>query len=97
MNVFYEFSKIVKQLEEQKIQYALVGGVAMAFHAEMRFTKDIDILLAPQDLERIRKILGAEGYFESASPWTLQHTPLTLRRFVKIQGNEEMVIGGINR
>ena len=92
MNVFYEFSKIVKELEDLKIQYALVGGVAMAFHAEMRFTKDIDILLDPNDLEKIRKILKKEGYFESSSPWTFKQTPLTLHRFLKVQDNEEMVI-----
>ena len=42
MNVFDEFSAVVARLEEQNIRYALVGGVAVAFYAEPRFTQDID-------------------------------------------------------
>jgi hypothetical protein len=49
MNVFYEFHKIVKELQNRKIKYAVIGGVAMAFHAYARFTKDIDILVSGSD------------------------------------------------
>lgn len=45
MNVFEEFKRLVAELQKQAVRYALVGGVAMAFYAEPRFTRDIDILL----------------------------------------------------
>ena len=66
MNVFDEFSGVVAHLEEQNIRYALVGGVAVAFYAEPRFTQDIDFLLDPNNFETVRAILAKSGYFESA-------------------------------
>jgi len=42
MNVFDEFSHIVRMLEERGLRYALVGGIAMAFYTEPRFTRDIE-------------------------------------------------------
>ncbi|MDP2895440.1 MAG: nucleotidyl transferase AbiEii/AbiGii toxin family protein [bacterium] len=50
MNVFYEFQKIVRHLQAEKIEYALIGGVALAFYAEPRFTKDIDLLVREGEL-----------------------------------------------
>ena len=56
MNVFYEFHKIAKALQKAQIPYALIGGVAMAFHTRPRFTKDIDILIKKPDLVIISEI-----------------------------------------
>ncbi len=92
MNVFDEFLKIIQHLEREKIRYAIVGGVAMAFYAEPRFTQDIDILLKPNSFEKAKQILEQNGYFESAAPWTFKNTPLTLRRFFKAVDNEHMII-----
>jgi len=92
MNIFDEFAEIVTHIEQEKIRYAIVGGVAMAFYAEPRFTQDIDMLLEPNDFEKARRILERNGYFESAEPWTFKSTPLTLRRFFKAIGNDQMII-----
>jgi len=92
MNVFDEFTKITKHIEEQKIQYAIVGGVALAFYVEPRFTQDIDMLLEPHDFMKISNILKKNGYFESAEPWTFKNTPITLHRFFKAIGNDQMII-----
>lgn len=70
MNVFDEFTDIVSHLEEAKVRYALVGGVAMAFYMEPRFTQDIDLLLDPGAFGSARQVLEHAGYFESAKPWT---------------------------
>ena len=92
MNVFDEFSEVVAHLEEQNIRYALVGGVAVAFYAEPRFTQDIDFLLDPNNFETVSAILAKSGYFESAKPWTFQGTALTLHRFTKVVDNDLMII-----
>jgi hypothetical protein len=92
MNVFDEFSEVAAQLEEQHIRYALVGGVAVAFYAEPRFTQDIDFLLDPNNFETVRAILAKSGYSESAKPWTFQGTALTLHRFIKVVDNDLMII-----
>lgn len=92
MNVFYEFHKIAQHLQAEKIEYALIGGVAMAFHAEPRFTKDIDILIKEKGLEKMVNILKKEGYFPSSAPWSFRNTGLTLHRFLKIEDGDEMII-----
>jgi len=92
MNIFDEFIEILKHIEREKIRYALVGGVAMAFYSEPRFTQDIDLLIEPNDLEKVCQILEKNGYFESAEPWTFKSTPLTLHRFLKVIENDQMII-----
>ena len=92
MNVFYEFWKIAKALEKENIPYALVGGVAIAFHSVPRFTKDIDILIGPGVLDRVGDVLKNEGYFESTSPRTFKNAKLTMHRFMKIVDADEMLI-----
>ena len=92
MNVFYEFWKIAKVLETEKIPYALVGGVAIAFHSVPRFTKDIDILVNPESYGQVKRVLQNEGYFESTSPRTFKNTELTMHRFMKIADTDEMLI-----
>jgi len=92
MNIFDEFIEIIKHIERDKIRYALVGGVAMAFYTEPRFTQGIDLLIEPNDFEKVCQILEKNGYFESAAPWTFKTTPLTLHRFFKVTEHDHMII-----
>lgn len=92
MNVFEEFSRLVKELEASEVRYALVGGVAMAFYTEPRFTRDIDLLVDSEDYEKTKGILEEKGYFESASPWKFAKAPIELHRFLKISDGDEMTI-----
>jgi len=92
MNVFEEFNSLVKELETRKVRYALVGGVAMAFYTEPRFTRDIDLLIDSEDYEKTKGILEKEGYFESTSPWTFKSVPIELHRFLKVIEEDEMII-----
>ena len=90
MNIFEEFPRIIGKIEEKDLKYALVGGVAMAFHDTPRFTKDIDILLFPEDMEKLKKLLSKEGYVESTTPWTFKKVDMTLHRFIKIEEKEHL-------
>ena len=93
MNVFQEFKRLVLELEQQAVRYALVGGVAMAFYTEPRFTRDIDLLVDTEDFEKTRDILEKDGYFESASPRTFPEVAIELHRFLKVTGeHDEMLI-----
>jgi hypothetical protein len=92
MNVFEEFIHLVKELEAQKVRYALVGGVAMAFYNQPRFTRDIDLLIDSDDYEKTKGILESTGYFESASSWTFKSVPIELHRFLKGTTDDEMFI-----
>lgn len=59
---------MVAALNVEGVDYALCGGLALAVHAEPRATKDIDLLVHPDDLTRIMVILRALGYRIEAAP-----------------------------
>ena len=90
MNIFEEFSKIVKALEANNLKYALVGGVALAFHDQPRFTKDIDLLLIPDDIDYFSDVLSKLNFFASATPWTFKNTDMTLHRYIKIVEDDHL-------
>ena len=92
MNLYDEFSAIVKAFQKKKIRFAVVGGLAMAFYDEPRFTRDIDILLHSDDEENMVKVMNKRGYFESAKPWSFSKVPIMLRRFVKTQGEDYLPV-----
>ena len=83
MELFREFFALIRKLNEAGVEYAVVGGVALAFHAQPRFTKDIDILAKPTDLAAYERIFAGLGYFKTATPWTFANTNITLHRFGK--------------
>lgn len=92
MNIFFEFHTIAKRLHERNVRYALIGGVAMAFHARPRFTKDIDLLIEQSALESVDASLMAERFRKSAPPWTFKNTALTLHRYLKVEDDDEMMV-----
>ena len=92
MNVFEEFKQLVMELERHKVRYALIGGVAMAFYAEPRFTRDIDLLVDFEDFEKVKGILDEIGYFESASPRTFRKVAIELHRFLNVTPEDETMI-----
>jgi hypothetical protein len=92
MNVFEEFKRLVVELEKQGVRYALVGGVAMAFYAEPRFTRDVDLLVDSDDFDKVKGILEKDGYFESASPWTFRNVAIELHRFLKVVNEEDEML-----
>jgi hypothetical protein len=57
-------------LEENKVEYLIIGGYAMAFHGYPRFTKDIDIFFHNSDnnIKKLKKSLIGFGFPESTLP-----------------------------
>lgn len=47
------FTQLVDALERARARYAICGATAMGAHGAERFTKDIDVLVAEEDLERV--------------------------------------------
>ncbi|MCC5834669.1 MAG: hypothetical protein JJU20_08045 [Opitutales bacterium] len=88
MELFREFFAVIQALNEEGLDYSVVGGIALAFHAQPRFTRDIDILALPADLDRYRTVFSSLDYMELAEPWTFKDTDVTLHRFGK-QSSEQ--------
>jgi len=92
MNLYEEFFAVIGALNKLGARYAVVGGIAMAFHGRPRFTRDIDILIMPGDLEIVRGAFARLGFERLAPPWTFRKADLTLHRLVKIEGKEELAL-----
>lgn len=54
--------EVTRRLNELRIPYALVGGMALFIHGYRRFTEDVDLLVTQEGLERIRERLVGLGY-----------------------------------
>jgi hypothetical protein len=92
MNLYDEFFSIVHELDVRGIPYALVGGIALSFHAEPRYTKDIDLLLVAEALPPLKSALRTLGFTVEADPWTFKSTNLTLHRLTKFQGADFLTV-----
>lgn len=53
---------IVRRLSEGKIDYAIIGGMALALHGFIRPTEDVDLLMTPQGLEKFKTEFVGLGY-----------------------------------
>lgn len=60
--VFDSLRKVARRLDELRVPYAVVGGMALFQHGLRRFTEDIDILVTKPDLKRIHQALDGLGY-----------------------------------
>src|SRR5579871_2589179 len=54
--------KVTRRLEELRIPYAVVGGMAMFFHGYRRFTEVVDILVTAEGLAEVHRQLEGLGY-----------------------------------
>ena len=101
MNLFDEFFQIIRAASAARIRYAVVGGIAMSFHDEPRFTRDIDLLIHPDDADAMIRVMHGVGYFEASEPFTLTDAGLRLHRFIKTEGEDHLLVdvlfGGDNR
>ena len=61
--LYQALRRILNVLENLKVPYAVIGGLALAFHEVVRATKDLDllILLSPVEMERLAGQLRANG------------------------------------
>ena len=69
MDLVEELAKLVAKLEEERIEYALCGGLAMAVYAFPRATLDIDLMLKPESLDHAKQVANGLG-FSFDSGWT---------------------------
>jgi hypothetical protein len=58
------FEALADALNESGVRYLVAGGLAVAAHGYLRFTKDVDIVirLIPDNIERMFAALSSLGY-----------------------------------
>ena len=63
MDVNPDFNDLLKILNDYSVRYLIVGGYAVMYYAESRFTKDIDICIEPTRVND-RKVVMAQLFGE---------------------------------
>ena len=48
MDTIQDFEDFLELLERHDVRYLIIGGLAFIYHAKPRFTKDIDVWVAPE-------------------------------------------------
>ena len=61
-----ELRELVRLFNQEKVDYALCGGMAVAIHGYPRFTKDIDFLVPAESLESARAVAAMAGFLDES-------------------------------
>jgi hypothetical protein len=62
MDLHVELRRLTETLAREGIEYGLCGGLAVAVHGFPRSTKDIVLLVRPEDVDRIVGAVAALGF-----------------------------------
>jgi hypothetical protein len=95
MNLTDEFTVLITGLQAAKIDFAVCGGWAMGPHGFPRLTKDIDILVQPNDLPQFLDIAKKCGYDEVVETLSLgprDNPTCEIRRINKFQGEDHAIV-----
>jgi Uncharacterised nucleotidyltransferase len=60
--VYETLRRLAQNLPEAGIDYAVIGGMALAVHGYIRLTQDVDLLMSPSGLEQFQQTLVGRGY-----------------------------------
>ena len=85
LNLVQELTQLVQRLDEEGIDYALCGGLALAVHSIVRATIDIDLLVHQDSLEDVKKVARSLGFAFEAQPMSLAKGAIRMHRLSKIE------------
>ena len=92
IDLFVELRRIVQALDDNGIDYALCGGVALAIYGIPRATIDIDLMILPQQVQHAEAVLHQLGYRLRAGAMVLAGGSVTISRVVKSDPDSEDVL-----
>lgn len=90
-----ELRSVTAALHREGIDYAICGGLAVAIHGYPRTTRDIDLLIREENLDRIVAVVKSIGYTLSAGiiPFdTGKPTERRVFRISKTQGEDLLTL-----
>ena len=93
MNLVDELHGIVGALLRSNVEHAVCGGVAVTAYGATRSTKDMDVLVAPDDLPRALEAVRPLGYVLAALPLVFDEgtdKERHVQRVSKIQDGEHL-------
>ena len=90
MTLIEELAAVIQALEQAHVEYALVGGLAVAVWGVARATKDIDLLVEKGDAQRASEAAKACGFTLEAFPMEFEDG-MEMRRLNKIDGDGSLL------
>lgn len=91
MNLFDELVAVVKALDQSGVDYALVGGLAVGVWGAPRATKDIDLLIRPEDAASAKEAIRQVGYQLDALPMQFSDG-MQMQRVSKVGAGQLMTV-----
>ncbi len=88
IDLYAELRRVVEALDRGGIAYALAGGLAVSIYTVPRATEDIDLLLAPEELERTVTALTVLGFQRAGRPMQVAGGRLEIQRLIKVDGSD---------
>ena len=94
MELVKELVALVSELKREKIEFALCGGMAMAVYAFPRATMDIDIMIEPGSLTKVKKTAEKLGFSFDSGMMEFKKGAIKIYRLVKTESGaeEELVL-----
>jgi len=86
-----ELSALISALNENGVEYAVCGGLALTIHGFARATFDIDILIQAESLEKSYEIAAAFGYDIRGLDMSFKERGVEIRRVSKIDDDGEVL------
>ena len=62
LDIIFELEGLVDALDQEGIDYAVCGGLALGILGHPRMTKDIDLLVRKEDVERALHVAKQQGF-----------------------------------
>lgn len=54
--MFQDFKDLLSAFNAHGVKYLIVGGYAVSFHAQPRFTRDLDLFISYERMRRMRRL-----------------------------------------
>jgi hypothetical protein len=84
LDITDELKGLVAKLDQQKIDYALCGGMAMGVHGFARTTIDIDLMILSESVELVIAIARDLGYTIRGKDLSFKNGAIEIRRISQI-------------
>ena len=91
MDLYEELKALIAGLDRDHVDYAIIGGIAVAIWGAPRFTQDIDLLVLREDLERAKATARSCGFVLEALPMDFRDGT-ELHRLSKMAASEHLLV-----
>ena len=86
MDLYSLFKQVISELDDGGVKFLVVGGIALGFYGILRYTKDIDLLILPEDAEKAIGILKGLGFRQLDPTISFEEGNVLIERLTYVEG-----------